>query len=242
MGGFRALSLAHIAGRAASVSPSGAGFAASPVTHLDPGTKIISALRTGATEGCLCTRRRLPASARGRGRTCGSVSYPGGLRLSPAQARRLGTRGTRPERPGIVYRDGLDECAARLEPMSRTDPWGGVLGDEAERLARILRERVISAGFLVISRFRHVRFPCNWNRDKIVASTPVVLPATKTGPRRVALSPRAVRVLEGIPRLPDSPWGIPGMVAGVAGLLLAFPAQFRGAAAAAKIRLHGPPG
>ena len=40
------------------------------------------------------------------------------------------------------------------------------------------------------------------------------LPDTKTGPRRVALSPRALRVLKGLPRLPDSPWVIPGMVAG----------------------------
>ena len=40
------------------------------------------------------------------------------------------------------------------------------------------------------------------------------LPDSKTGPRQVALSPRAVRVLEGIARLPDSPWVIPGMVAG----------------------------
>ena len=37
---------------------------------------------------------------------------------------------------------------------------------------------------------------------------------TKTGPRTASLSPRAVRVLESIPRLPDSPWVIPGMVEG----------------------------
>ena len=37
---------------------------------------------------------------------------------------------------------------------------------------------------------------------------------TKTGPRTVSLSARAVRVLETIPRLPGSPWVIPGMVEG----------------------------
>ena len=40
------------------------------------------------------------------------------------------------------------------------------------------------------------------------------LPETKTGVRTVALSPSAVQVLREIPRLPGSPWVIPGKVAG----------------------------
>ena len=42
----------------------------------------------------------------------------------------------------------------------------------------------------------------------------LVLPETKTGPRKVSLSPRAVRILENIPRVLDSPWVIPGRVEG----------------------------
>ena len=40
------------------------------------------------------------------------------------------------------------------------------------------------------------------------------LPDTKTGPRKVSLSPRAVRVLKSIPRMADNPWVIPGRVEG----------------------------
>ena len=39
------------------------------------------------------------------------------------------------------------------------------------------------------------------------------LPDSKMGPRTVSLSPTALRVLQGIPHLPDSPWVIPGKVA-----------------------------
>ena len=42
----------------------------------------------------------------------------------------------------------------------------------------------------------------------------LVLPETKTGPRVVSLSPRAVQVLKSIERVPGSPWVIPGRVEG----------------------------
>ena len=42
----------------------------------------------------------------------------------------------------------------------------------------------------------------------------LVLPKSKTGPRKVSLSPRAVRVLESIERVPDNPWVVPGRVEG----------------------------
>ena len=44
----------------------------------------------------------------------------------------------------------------------------------------------------------------------------LVLPKSKTGPRKVSLSPRAVRVLESIERVPDNPWVVPGRVEGTA--------------------------
>ena len=42
----------------------------------------------------------------------------------------------------------------------------------------------------------------------------LVLPKSKTDPRKVSLSPRAVRVLESIKRVPDNPWVVPGRVEG----------------------------
>ena len=42
----------------------------------------------------------------------------------------------------------------------------------------------------------------------------LVLPSTKTGPRKVSLSPRAVGVLNSIDREPGNPWVIPGRVEG----------------------------
>ena len=52
-----------------------------------------------------------------------------------------------------------------------------------------------------------------WDQVGLKAAE-LVLRDTKTSPRKVALSPRAVRVLEGIERVPDSPWVIPGRVEG----------------------------
>ena len=40
------------------------------------------------------------------------------------------------------------------------------------------------------------------------------LPDTKTGPRRISLSPEAAGVLAAIPRVPDNPFVIPGKVKG----------------------------
>ena len=52
-----------------------------------------------------------------------------------------------------------------------------------------------------------------WEQVDLEAAE-LVLPATKTGPRNVSLSPRAVRVLQSIERVPGNPWVIPGRVEG----------------------------
>ena len=52
-----------------------------------------------------------------------------------------------------------------------------------------------------------------WEQVDLEAAE-LVLAATKTGPRNVSLSPRAVRVLKSIERVPGNPWVIPGRVEG----------------------------
>ena len=96
--------------------------------------------------------------------------------------------------------------------------------DEFRRLGRALAEAttrrrvsphaVAAIRLLILTGCRkreilHLR----WEQVDLEAAE-LRLPDTKTGPRQVALSPRAVRVLEGIPRVADSPWVIPGRVEG----------------------------
>ena len=96
--------------------------------------------------------------------------------------------------------------------------------DEFRRLGRALAEAttrrrvsphaVAAIRLLILTGCRkreilHLR----WEQVDLEAAE-LRLADTKTGPRRVALSPRAVRVLEGIPRVADSPWVIPGRVEG----------------------------
>ena len=96
--------------------------------------------------------------------------------------------------------------------------------DEFRRLGRALKEvtgcrrvspySVAALRLLILTGCRkreilHLR----WEQVDLEAAE-LRLPTTKTGPRTVSLSPRAVGVLESIPRLADSPWVIPGMVEG----------------------------
>ena len=53
----------------------------------------------------------------------------------------------------------------------------------------------------------------SWDQVDMKAAE-LVLRDSKTGPRKVSLSPRAVRVLKSIPRMTDNSWVIPGRVGG----------------------------
>ena len=96
--------------------------------------------------------------------------------------------------------------------------------DEFRRLGRALTEAttrrrvspyaVAAIRLLILTGCRkreilHLR----WEQVNLEAAE-LVLPSTKTGPKQVSLSPRAIGVLESIPRVPDSPWVIPGRVEG----------------------------
>ena len=96
--------------------------------------------------------------------------------------------------------------------------------DEFRRLGRALAEAttrrrvsphaVAAIRLLILTGCRkreilHLR----WEQVDVEAAE-LVLAATKTGPRNVSLSPRAVRVLKSIERVPGNPWVIPGRVEG----------------------------
>ena len=96
--------------------------------------------------------------------------------------------------------------------------------DEFRRLGRALAEAttcrrvspyaVAAIRLLILTGCRKREIlHLQWDQVDLKAAE-LVLPDTKTGPRKVALSPRAVRVLESIERMPDSPWVIPGRVEG----------------------------
>ena len=67
---------------------------------------------------------------------------------------------------------------------------------------------------LILTGCRKREIPhLRWDQVDFEAAE-LVLPKSKTGPRKVSLSPRAVRVLESIERVPDNPWVVPGRVEG----------------------------
>ena len=96
--------------------------------------------------------------------------------------------------------------------------------DEFRRLGRALaeattRRRVsphavaaIRLLILIGCRKREI-LRLRWEQVDLEAAE-LAMPSTKTGPRKVSLSPRAVRVLQSIERVPGNPWVASGRVEG----------------------------
>ena len=86
--------------------------------------------------------------------------------------------------------------------------------DEATSCRRLSVYSVAAIRLLLLTGCRKREIlDLRWE-DVDVEAGEIHLPETKTGARTVSLSPTAVRVLREIPRLPGSPWVIPGKVEG----------------------------
>ena len=86
--------------------------------------------------------------------------------------------------------------------------------DEATTVRRLSVYTVAALRLLLLTGCRKREIlDLRWDNVDLDAGE-LHLPETKTGTRTVALSPSAAKVLEQLPRLPDSPWVIPGKVEG----------------------------
>ena len=96
--------------------------------------------------------------------------------------------------------------------------------EEFRRLGRALTEAgsrkgvsvhaVVAIRLLVLTGCRKSEILALRWEDVDLEAGELTLTDSKTGPRRVSLSPEAAKVLEEVPRLPGNPWVIPGRVAG----------------------------
>ena len=97
-------------------------------------------------------------------------------------------------------------------------------GEEFRRLGRVLAEAQTRKGVSVhaVAAIRLLLLTgcrkgeilnLRWDEVDLEANE-LRLPDTKTGPRRISLSPEAAGVLAAIPRVPDNPFVIPGKVKG----------------------------
>ena len=112
-----------------------------------------------------------------------------------------------PEDPGTPWTDAY--C---LRPYNRHSIPGGSQSGLQTRDGRppLRPRRPVRLPILTACRKREL-LNLRWRHVDLEAGDPR-LADTKTGPRRVALSPWAVRVPESIPRLPNTLWVISGMV------------------------------
>ena len=91
---------------------------------------------------------------------------------------------------------------------------------EFRRLGTVLAEAPVKGGvsvhavaairLLMLTGCRKSEILCLQWKDVDLEARELKLPDSKTGPRAVPLSPAAVKVLEELPRVPGSPWVIPG--------------------------------
>ncbi len=123
-----------------------------------------------------------------------------------AEAWDMVPEGTNPCRFQVKYRQRPRERFLTEEEVRRL---GGVL-NEAETRPGVSVHAVAAIRLLMLTGCRRNEIlKLRWDEVDLKAGE-LRLSGRKTGPRTVFLSPEAVRVLEGLPRVLDNPWVIPG--------------------------------
>ena len=123
-----------------------------------------------------------------------------------AEARDMVPEGANPCRFQVKYRQRPRERFLTEEEFRRL---GRVL-NEAEACPGVSVHAVAAIRLLMLTGCRRNEIlKLRWDEVDLKAGE-LRLSDSKTGPRTVSLSPEAVRVLEGLPRVPDNPSVIPG--------------------------------
>ena len=127
-----------------------------------------------------------------------------------AEAWDMVPEGTNPCRFQVKYRQRPRERFLTEEEVRRL---GRVL-NEAETRPGVSVHAVAAIRLLMLTGCRRNEIlKLRWDEVDLKAGE-LRLSDSKTGPRTVFLSPEAVRVLEGLPRVLDNPWVIPGRTGG----------------------------